>query len=121
MAEPPVFADHVSARLSGGSSLLIRRGRDDDLIADQLVVGPVGRSGHLVLVHNLQCLEGPEDLIHVPAHLLGIEEYQANGGLGIDDEDGSHCIGPLAGVDHSHLCRNLALIIGDDGKLDFSP
>jgi hypothetical protein len=76
MAEPPVFADHLPTRLSGGCSLLVSWGRDNDLIADKLVVGLVGGSSYLILVGNLQSLQGPQDFIHIPANFLRIEEDQ---------------------------------------------
>ena len=118
MAEPPIFADHIPPSLSGSGSLLVGWGRNDNLVADQLVVGPIGWSRYLILVHNLQSFQGPKYLIHIPANLLGVEEDQTNSSLWIDDENGSYGISALARMNHPHLCGNLALIIGDYGEFN---
>ena len=51
---------------------------------------PVDRSGHAVLVASLQGIDHTQDLGSVAASRSRVGENQADGLLGIDNEDGAH-------------------------------
>lgn len=118
-----VRLDGLEAREEGGSLLVGDGGVDNDVVA----VLPVGGGGDAVLVTELEGVNDTEDLVKVATGRGGVGEGEADGLLGVDDEDGADGewdtlgieVGQVLVIQHVVEGRDLAVGISDDGELDF--
>lgn len=99
MTEPPVIS--IICIQAFFRFLLAVSRRDDDPVPDEFILRPSCGGGDFMLIRGLQCLHGSDYLIHVPADLLRIVQYQPYDSLWIDYEYGSDGVRPFTRMKES--------------------
>ena len=116
-----VRLDGAETGEEGGSLLVGDRGVNNDIVA----VLPVGGGGDSVLVTNLERVHHAQDLVKVATGRGRVRQGQADGLLGVNDEDGANGewdtlgieVGQVLVVQHIVQGRDLAGIISNDGEV----
>jgi len=89
------------------------------MILNQLIVGPVGWHGHVILVGNLEGFEYSQDFRNIATNFSRVIENQPDNGFWINDENSSDRLGTTAWMDHANLHRNFAQVVGNDRERNF--
>ena len=121
VAEPPIKALHLalgSLFFTLIGSVDCRHGRDDHMVVDNVVLGPVSWQSNTMFATKLQTFHHPEDLVHIATHLLRIVKNETDEALIIYDKDRTHGIASLARMHQTEPFGHRTSIC-NDGEFDF--